>query len=105
MAAKYQRVATTNQEKKGFSSQTKRFSSQLHPVGDSTLFTLEIKNPKCCRNDVFVFQNENPGPGSYGCVSTAEVKIPSFSKKGTTGFVASKVRNSYCSFLFVGPRS
>ncbi|CAB1426021.1 unnamed protein product, partial [Pleuronectes platessa] len=54
MAAKYQRVATTNQEKKGFSSQAKRFSSQLRP-------------------------NENPGPGSYGCVSTAEVKSPSFS--------------------------
>ncbi|XP_062266028.1 O(6)-methylguanine-induced apoptosis 2 [Platichthys flesus] len=70
MAAKYKRVTTTNQEKKGFSSQTKRFSSQLHP-------------------------NENPGPGSYGCVSTAEVKSPSFSKKGTTGFVASKGSGGY----------
>ncbi|KAK2920874.1 hypothetical protein Q8A73_000359 [Channa argus] len=34
--------------------------------------------------------NENPGPGSYGCISSAELKSPSFSKKGTTGFVASK---------------
>ncbi|XP_070777866.1 O(6)-methylguanine-induced apoptosis 2 isoform X2 [Enoplosus armatus] len=62
---KYQRALITNQEKKGFSSQAKRFPSQ-------------------------VCLNENPGPGSYGCITGAEVKSPSFSKKGTTGFVASK---------------
>ncbi|XP_038583905.1 O(6)-methylguanine-induced apoptosis 2 isoform X1 [Micropterus salmoides] len=62
---KYQKVVITNQEKKGFSSKAKRFPSQ-------------------------VCLNENPGPGSYGCISSAEVKSPSFSKKGTTGFVASK---------------
>ncbi|XP_047461959.1 O(6)-methylguanine-induced apoptosis 2 [Mugil cephalus] len=58
---KYQRVVITNQEKKGFSSQTKRFPSQ-------------------------VCLNENPGPGSY-CITSAEVNSPSFSKKGTSGFV------------------
>ncbi|XP_051246484.1 O(6)-methylguanine-induced apoptosis 2 isoform X1 [Dicentrarchus labrax] len=62
---KYQTVVITNQEKKGFSSQAKRFPSQVH-------------------------QNQNPGPGSYDCSSSAEVKHPSFSQKGTTGFVASK---------------
>ncbi|XP_044028893.1 O(6)-methylguanine-induced apoptosis 2 isoform X2 [Siniperca chuatsi] len=62
---KYQRALITNQEKKGFSSQAKRFPSQ-------------------------VCLNENPGPGSYGCITSAEVKSPSFSKKGTAGFVASK---------------
>uniref|UniRef100_A0A3B4X1L3 Sperm-tail PG-rich repeat containing 1 n=1 Tax=Seriola lalandi dorsalis TaxID=1841481 RepID=A0A3B4X1L3_SERLL len=67
---KYQRVVITNQEKKGFSSQAKRFPSQV------------------CLND-------NPGPGSYGCIPSAEVTSPSFSKKGTTGFVASKVARGY----------
>ncbi|XP_041812002.1 O(6)-methylguanine-induced apoptosis 2 [Chelmon rostratus] len=62
---KYQRVVITNQEKKGFSCQAQRFPSR-------------------------VCSNENPGPGSYGCISNAEVRSPSFSKKGTTGFVASK---------------
>nr|XP_046272994.1 O(6)-methylguanine-induced apoptosis 2 isoform X2 [Scatophagus argus] len=62
---KYQRVLLTNQEKKGFSSQAKRFPSQE-------------------------YLNENPGPGSYDCFSCAEGKSPSFSKKGTTGFVAGK---------------
>ncbi|XP_030268649.1 O(6)-methylguanine-induced apoptosis 2 isoform X2 [Sparus aurata] len=63
--SKYQRVVIITQEKKGFSSQAKRFPSQ-----------------DCL--------NESPGPGSYDCVSSAEVKSPSFSKKGTTGFVPSK---------------
>ncbi|XP_067351991.1 O(6)-methylguanine-induced apoptosis 2 isoform X2 [Channa argus] len=63
---KYQRMVVTNHEKKGFSCQAKRFPS-----------TISL--------------NENPGPGSYGCISSAELKSPSFSKKGTTGFVASKV--------------
>ncbi|XP_026156509.1 O(6)-methylguanine-induced apoptosis 2 isoform X2 [Mastacembelus armatus] len=67
---KYQSVVITNQEKKGFLSQTRRFHSH-------------------------VCLNENPGPGSYGCISSSEVKSPSFSKKGTTGFVASKVTRSY----------
>uniref|UniRef100_UPI0037E9072D O(6)-methylguanine-induced apoptosis 2 n=1 Tax=Semicossyphus pulcher TaxID=241346 RepID=UPI0037E9072D len=65
-----QRVVITNQEKKGFSSQAKRFPS-------------------------LVSGNENPGPGSYDCVLSAEVKSPSFSKKGTTGFVASKTARSF----------
>ncbi|XP_068189782.1 LOW QUALITY PROTEIN: O(6)-methylguanine-induced apoptosis 2 [Antennarius striatus] len=34
--------------------------------------------------------NGNPGPASYDCRSSAEVQSPSFSKKGTTGFVPSK---------------
>uniref|UniRef100_A0A8C3AXL5 Sperm-tail PG-rich repeat containing 1 n=1 Tax=Cyclopterus lumpus TaxID=8103 RepID=A0A8C3AXL5_CYCLU len=61
---KYQRMVIANQEKKGFSSQASRFTSH----------------------------NGNPGPGSYGFISSAEVKSPSFSTKGTTGFVPSKVR-------------
>ncbi|XP_053189881.1 O(6)-methylguanine-induced apoptosis 2 [Scomber japonicus] len=62
---KYQTVVIQNQEKKGFSSQAKRFPSQ-------------------------VSLNENPGPGSYVCMSSTEIKNPSFSRKGTTGFVGSK---------------
>ncbi|XP_059206704.1 O(6)-methylguanine-induced apoptosis 2 isoform X2 [Centropristis striata] len=62
---KYQRVVITNQEKKGFSSQARRFPLQ-------------------------VCLSENPGPGSYGFISSTEGNSPSFSKKGTTGFVASK---------------
>ncbi|XP_034017090.1 O(6)-methylguanine-induced apoptosis 2 [Thalassophryne amazonica] len=62
---KSQRLVANNQEKKGFSSQAKRFPS-----------------PICL--------NENPGPGSYDCISSTEVISPSFSKKGTTGFVGSK---------------
>ncbi|XP_031730603.1 O(6)-methylguanine-induced apoptosis 2 [Anarrhichthys ocellatus] len=62
---KYQCVVISNEEKKGFSSQTRRFPSQ-------------------------VCLSENPGPGSYGVMSSPEVESPSFSKKGTTGFVASK---------------
>ncbi|KAK9526582.1 hypothetical protein VZT92_015271 [Zoarces viviparus] len=62
---KYQCVVISNEEKKGFSSQTRRFPSQ-------------------------VCLSESPGPGSYGLMSNPEVKSPSFSRKGTTGFVASK---------------
>ncbi|XP_049891017.1 O(6)-methylguanine-induced apoptosis 2 [Epinephelus moara] len=62
---KYQTVVIPNEEKKGFLSQARRFPSQ-------------------------VCLNENPGPGSYGRISSAEVQSPSFSKKGTTGFVPSK---------------
>uniref|UniRef100_A0A3Q0SD89 Sperm-tail PG-rich repeat containing 1 n=1 Tax=Amphilophus citrinellus TaxID=61819 RepID=A0A3Q0SD89_AMPCI len=54
-----QTAVTTHQEKKGFSSQAKRFTSQ-------------------------VSLNENPG--RYDCFSSNEVNSPSFSKKGTTGF-------------------
>ncbi|KAK2830627.1 hypothetical protein Q5P01_018558 [Channa striata] len=66
---KYQRVVITNPEKRGFSSQAKRFPS--------------------------ISPNENPGPASYGCISSAELNSPSFSKKGTTGFVASKPAKFY----------
>ncbi|CAJ1083156.1 O(6)-methylguanine-induced apoptosis 2 isoform X1 [Xyrichtys novacula] len=65
--SKHQRVVIVNQErKKGFLTQAKRFPSQ-----DSL--------------------RENPGPASYDCVFNAEIQSPSFSKKGTTGFVVSKV--------------
>lgn len=82
----------------GFSSQAKRFLSQVCLVGDLTVptilqinnWTKVIQQHKC--DYVYLFQNENPGPGSYGCISSAEVQSPSFSKKGTTGFVPSKVR-------------
>ncbi|XP_074469767.1 O(6)-methylguanine-induced apoptosis 2 [Sebastes fasciatus] len=62
---KYQRVVIAHEEKKGFSSQARRFTSEVCP-------------------------NTNPGPGRYGRSFSAEVKSPSFSKKGTTGFIASK---------------
>ncbi|XP_068432487.1 O(6)-methylguanine-induced apoptosis 2 isoform X2 [Clinocottus analis] len=65
MPTKDQRGVIGNLEKLGFSSQAKRFPSQD-------------------------FLNGNPGPGSYGFIASAEVESPSFSKKGTTGFVASK---------------
>uniref|UniRef100_A0A3Q0SGZ1 Sperm-tail PG-rich repeat containing 1 n=1 Tax=Amphilophus citrinellus TaxID=61819 RepID=A0A3Q0SGZ1_AMPCI len=58
---KNQTAVTTHQEKKGFSSQAKRFTSQ-------------------------VSLNENPG--RYDCFSSNEVNSPSFSKKGTTGFAS-----------------
>ncbi|KAL3043567.1 hypothetical protein OYC64_003430 [Pagothenia borchgrevinki] len=61
----YQRVVKANQEVKGFSSQARRFPSN-----------------KCL--------NESPGAGSHGSISSAEVQSPSFSKKGTTGFVGYK---------------
>lgn len=63
--SKYKIVKISNSERKGFSSQTKRFPSQ------PTL-------------------TENPGPGSYNYFSSSEVNSPSFSAKGTTGFVPSK---------------
>lgn len=43
---------------------------------------------------VFVCQSESPGPGTYDCFTSTEVNCPSFSKRGTTGFVPSKVRKS-----------
>ncbi|CAL8299118.1 unnamed protein product [Lota lota] len=58
--SKYQTVVICNEEKKGFSSQSKRFS----------LNTL----------------NENPGPGTYCPLPSAETFSPSFSRKGTTSF-------------------
>lgn len=42
-------------------------------------------------NMCVLFQNETPGPGSYDCIAATELISPSFSKKGTTGFVPSKV--------------
>lgn len=57
---------TTHQEKKGFSTQAKRFASQIS-------------------------LSESPGPGTYDCLTSTEVNSPSFSKRGTTGFVPSKV--------------
>ncbi|KAJ3609001.1 hypothetical protein NHX12_023529 [Muraenolepis orangiensis] len=56
---KYQTVVICNEEKKGFSSQSKRFSF--------------LESPK-----------ENPGPATYCSFSSAETFSPSFSKKGTT---------------------
>ncbi|XP_008329368.1 O(6)-methylguanine-induced apoptosis 2 isoform X1 [Cynoglossus semilaevis] len=63
-------METTNQEKKWLTCQAKRFSSEDSPNG-------------------------NPGPGSYNFTTSAEVMSPSFSKKGTTGFVASKAFKGY----------
>ncbi|KAM4631477.1 O(6)-methylguanine-induced apoptosis 2 [Polymixia lowei] len=63
----FQTVVIRNEEKKGFSSQTKRFLSQ------GSL-------------------NENPGPGAYSSVASAEVNSPSFSKKGTSGFASKAAR-------------
>ncbi|KAM3596826.1 uncharacterized protein V6R79_021378 [Siganus canaliculatus] len=62
---KYQGLVIKSQQNKGFSSQVKRFPSQI-------------------------YLNETPGPGSYGAISSAESQSPSFSKKGTTGFVPCK---------------
>ncbi|XP_075867397.1 O(6)-methylguanine-induced apoptosis 2 isoform X2 [Nelusetta ayraudi] len=62
---KYQRLVITNHEPVGFSTQSKKFTSQL-------------------------LLNETPGPGSYDCITSTELQSPSFSTKGTTGFVPSK---------------
>ncbi|XP_070996226.1 O(6)-methylguanine-induced apoptosis 2 isoform X1 [Oncorhynchus clarkii lewisi] len=64
---KYQIVVISNEDKKGFLSQAKRFLSE-----DS--------------------QNENPGPGTYMSHRPAEISSPSFSKKGTGGFASQAVR-------------
>ncbi|XP_041739543.1 O(6)-methylguanine-induced apoptosis 2 isoform X3 [Coregonus clupeaformis] len=64
---KYQTVVISNEDKKGFLSQAKRFLSE-----DS--------------------QNENPGPGTYMSHRPAEISSPSFSKKGTGGFASQAVR-------------
>ncbi|CAJ1083155.1 O(6)-methylguanine-induced apoptosis 2 isoform X2 [Xyrichtys novacula] len=81
--SKHQRVVIVNQErKKGFLTQAKRFPSQ-----DSL--------------------RENPGPASYDCVFNAEIQSPSFSKKGTTGFVVSKTArpSSYLQRGIPGPNA
>ncbi|XP_062301671.1 O(6)-methylguanine-induced apoptosis 2 isoform X2 [Osmerus eperlanus] len=64
---KYQTVFISNEEKKGFSSQTKRF-----------ILT------DC--------QDENPGPGSYMSLRQADIISPSYSKKGTGGLASQTVR-------------
>ncbi|XP_072529635.1 O(6)-methylguanine-induced apoptosis 2 [Salminus brasiliensis] len=56
---KFQTVVLQNMERKGFTSQTKRFVHRL---------------------------NENPGPGSYLSHTSVDACSPSFSKKGTGGF-------------------
>ncbi|KAK3558864.1 hypothetical protein QTP86_031990, partial [Hemibagrus guttatus] len=66
--SKYQTVIISNVERKGFSSQAKRF----------THYSL----------------NENPGPGSYLSHTSADSCSPSFSKKGTGGFVSKALRVS-----------
>nr|A5WUY6.1 RecName: Full=O(6)-methylguanine-induced apoptosis 2; Short=MAPO2; AltName: Full=Sperm-tail PG-rich repeat-containing protein 1 [Danio rerio] len=58
---KYQTVIISNEEKKGFSSQSRRFEEYL---------------------------NESPGPGSYLSHSPAEGCSPSFSKRGTGSFAS-----------------
>ncbi|KAI5100862.1 O(6)-methylguanine-induced apoptosis 2, partial [Silurus meridionalis] len=62
---KSQTVITSNVEKKGFSSQTKRFTH---------------------------YMNENPGPGSYLSHMSADSCSPSFSTKGTGGFASKALR-------------
>nr|XP_015204279.1 PREDICTED: O(6)-methylguanine-induced apoptosis 2 [Lepisosteus oculatus]XP_015204280.1 PREDICTED: O(6)-methylguanine-induced apoptosis 2 [Lepisosteus oculatus] len=64
---KYQTVVICNTERKGFSSQTKRFLSETN-------------------------QNENPGPGSYISHKPAEPHSSSFSKKGTGSFASRTAR-------------
>ncbi|XP_030644335.1 O(6)-methylguanine-induced apoptosis 2 [Chanos chanos] len=64
--SKYQTIVISNNEKKGFFSQTKRFSDSA--------------------------QNENPGPGSYVSHTAAEMHSPSFSQKGTGFFASQAVR-------------
>lgn len=64
------------------------------PSGEETLFhniwsTEHTRNMNT--NMCVLFQNESPGPGSYDCTTSTELQSPSFSKKGTTGFVPSKV--------------
>ncbi|XP_051526986.1 O(6)-methylguanine-induced apoptosis 2 [Myxocyprinus asiaticus] len=58
---KFKTVVISNEEKKGFSSQSKRFQEHL---------------------------NENPGPGSYISHISAESGSPSFSKRGTGSFAS-----------------
>ncbi|KAM9496112.1 O(6)-methylguanine-induced apoptosis 2 isoform 2-T2 [Clarias gariepinus] len=64
---KYQTLILSNVERKGFSSQAKRFTH---------------------------FVNENPGPGSYLSHASADTFSPSFSKKGTGGFASKVLRVS-----------
>ncbi|KAJ7991491.1 hypothetical protein DPEC_G00284420 [Dallia pectoralis] len=64
---KYQTVVISNEDKKGFLSQTKRFIAENS-------------------------QNENPGPGTYISHSPAEIRSPSFSKKGTGGLASQSAR-------------
>ncbi|XP_034564076.1 O(6)-methylguanine-induced apoptosis 2 [Notolabrus celidotus] len=79
---KHQRMVKTNQEKKGFLSQSQRF-----PANASL--------------------RDNPGPDSYDCASNAETQSPSFSKKGTTGFVMSKASShtGYLQRILPGPNA
>ncbi|XP_031441775.1 O(6)-methylguanine-induced apoptosis 2 isoform X2 [Clupea harengus] len=67
---KYQTVVISNEEKKGFYSQSKRF-----PLEDSL--------------------NANPGPGAYLSHTPAEFNSPSFSKRGTGGFASQALRVSW----------
>ncbi|XP_036372033.1 O(6)-methylguanine-induced apoptosis 2 [Megalops cyprinoides] len=65
---KYRTEVIRNEEKRGFSTQTRRFCS-----GDSL--------------------NENPGPGAYMSHSSADITSPSFSKRGTGGLASKAVRS------------
>lgn len=66
--SKYQTVVTCNTERKGFTSQTKRFLYETN-------------------------QNENPGPGSYDFTHRpAEITSTSFSRKGTSSFASKAAR-------------
>ncbi|KAL7858640.1 hypothetical protein AOLI_G00187420 [Acnodon oligacanthus] len=62
---KYQTLVIKNTDRKGFTSQSKRFTGRA---------------------------NENPGPGSYLSHTSADTCSPSFSKKGTGGFPSKAVR-------------
>ncbi|KAI4902967.1 hypothetical protein NFI96_012725 [Prochilodus magdalenae] len=62
---KYQTVIIKNTERKGFTSQSKRFTDRL---------------------------NENPGPGTYLSHTSTDTCSPSFSKKGTGGFPSKAAR-------------
>ncbi|TRY85949.1 hypothetical protein DNTS_032714 [Danionella cerebrum] len=73
--SKYQTVIISNEEKKGFCSQSKRFLEHL---------------------------NENPGPGSYLSHASCEGCSPSFSKRGT-GCFASKTGRAPRSFQRPSP--
>uniref|UniRef100_A0A8C1DH81 Sperm-tail PG-rich repeat containing 1 n=1 Tax=Cyprinus carpio carpio TaxID=630221 RepID=A0A8C1DH81_CYPCA len=73
ISTKYQTIIISKEEKKGFSSQSKRFQDHL-----------------------------NPGPGSYISRAPAEGCSPSFSKRGTGSF-ASKAGHVARSFQRLSP--
>lgn len=84
MRTKYQRVVMANQQKKGFLCEDRIFSSPVCQVGTNPASPHSLGQNQTHFKPTYVclFQNEHPGPDSFGLISSTVVESPCFATEG-----------------------